>query len=85
MTAGADPPEGAASGESAAPPDPPVRDPLSRLVHDLRSPLAVAEGFATLLARDDGKLTLEQRQDFARRVVESAAEMRRLIDEAADR
>ncbi|HEX8208237.1 MAG TPA: histidine kinase dimerization/phospho-acceptor domain-containing protein [Solirubrobacteraceae bacterium] len=57
--------------------------PLRKLVHDLRSPLAVVEGFATFLARDEGKLTEEQRRDFAQRVASGAADMRKLLDDAA--
>ena len=55
---------------------------LAKLVHDLRSPLAVAEGFAQLLARDDGELTPEQRADFAGRVAAAVADMRELLDAA---
>ena len=58
-------------------------DPLRKLVHDLRSPLAVVEGFATFLARDEGKLTPEQRKDFAERVASGAADMRRLLDDSS--
>ena len=57
-------------------------DPLAKLVHDLRSPLTVAEGFAQLLARDDGRLTPEQRADFATRVADAMADMRALLDAA---
>ncbi|HEX2085957.1 MAG TPA: histidine kinase dimerization/phospho-acceptor domain-containing protein [Solirubrobacteraceae bacterium] len=57
-------------------------DPLAKLVHDLRSPLMVADGFAQLLARDDGSLTPEQRAEFARRVVDAMADMRALLDAA---
>jgi K+-sensing histidine kinase KdpD len=56
---------------------------LRTLIHDLRSPLAVVEGFATMLARDEGALGEEQRRDFAARIAENATEMRRLLDEAA--
>ena len=55
---------------------------LAALVHDLRGPLAVVEGFATLLARDDGALTPEQRGDYARRVAAGAAELRARLDAA---
>jgi signal transduction histidine kinase len=55
---------------------------LAKLVHDLRSPLTVAEGFAQLLARDDGRLTPEQRADFAGRVASAMADMRALLDAA---
>ena len=53
------------------------------LVHDLRSPLMVIDGFASLLAADDGSLTDEQRADYAARIRAAAAEMRALIDRAA--
>ena len=51
-----------------------------RLVHDLRSPLAVIDGFSALLERDDGSLSAEQRADFARRIRAAAAEMRSVLD-----
>ena len=54
-----------------------------QLVHDLRSPLMVVDGFAALLARDDGSLTAEERADYATRIRTAAAEMRALIDRAA--
>lgn len=57
-------------------------DPLRALVHDLRSPLAIIDGFAALLARDEGGLTPEQRKDYAIRIRTAAGEMRRAIDEA---
>ena len=57
-------------------------DPLSKLIHDLRSPLMVAEGFAQLLARDEGKLSPEQRADFAKRIESAMADMRALLDAA---
>ncbi|MDQ3740984.1 MAG: hypothetical protein M3320_00325 [Actinomycetota bacterium] len=64
----------------AEPPDADAR--LSKLVHDLRSPLMVAEGFAQLLARDEGKLTPEQRADFAARIEAAMVDMRALLDAA---
>jgi K+-sensing histidine kinase KdpD len=57
-------------------------DPLGKLIHDLRSPLMVAEGFAQLLARDDGSLSAEQRADFAKRIESAMADMRALLDAA---
>ena len=64
-------------------PDEGGRDPsLAKLIHDLRSPLMVAEGFARLLARDEGKLTPEQRADFAGRIESAVADMRALLDAA---
>ena len=55
---------------------------LAKLVHDLRSPLTVAEGLAQLLARDDGRLTAEQRADFAGRIASAMADMPALLDAA---
>jgi signal transduction histidine kinase len=55
-------------------------DPLRRLVHDLRSPLAVIDGFANLLAH--GQLEPAQREDYLKRIGEAAAEMRALLDAA---
>ncbi len=57
-------------------------DPLGRLVHDLRSPLMVVEGFASLLERDEGKLSADQRADYVRRIHEAAEDMRALLDAA---
>lgn len=64
-------------------PDAPDADArLAKLVHDLRSPLTVAEGFAQLLARDEGALTPEQRAEFAGRVAAAMADMRAVLDAA---
>lgn len=64
----------------AEPDDPDAR--LAKLVHDLRSPLMVADGFAQLLARDTGALSAEQRADFAGRIAEAMEDMRALLDAA---
>ena len=61
-------------------PDPASAAARSRLLHDLRSPLAIIDGFSALLERDDGALTPEQRRDFAARIRAAAADMRRLLD-----
>ena len=53
---------------------------LAALVHDLRGPLVVVEGFATLLARDAGEMTVEQRADYAGRIAAAAAELRERLD-----
>ena len=55
---------------------------LRELVHDLRSPLAIIDGFSALLERDDGSLDPEKRADFARRIRAAAADMRELLDRA---
>ncbi len=60
----------------------PDADAVRRLCHDLRSPLAVVEGFAALLARDEGALTAEQRSDHLRRIADAAAELRERLDAA---
>jgi signal transduction histidine kinase len=54
-------------------------DPLG-LVHDLRNPLAIVEGFSAALARDRGELTGEQRTEYAARIHAAAEEMRSLLD-----
>jgi signal transduction histidine kinase len=56
---------------------------VRRLVHDLRSPLAVVDGFAALLERDDGSLSAAQRADFAARIRAAATDMRAIVDRAA--
>jgi signal transduction histidine kinase len=56
------------------------RDPIADLVHDLRSPLAIIDGFAALLAKDTGKLTPEQRRDYATRIRNAATDMRGKLD-----
>ena len=59
----------------------PDGDELSRLRHDLRSPLMIVIGFAELLAADR-PMSDEQRRDYSERVVNAAVEMRDLIDTA---
>ena len=55
---------------------------LRRLVHDLRSPVAVIDGFAQLLQRGADTLTAEQRADYAQRIADAAAEIKALLDGA---
>ena len=55
---------------------------LRRLVHDLRSPVAVIDGFAQLLQRGADTLSDEQRADYTRRIVDAAAELKALLDGA---
>jgi signal transduction histidine kinase len=57
-------------------------DPLHRLSHALRTPIAVIQGFAELLLKDAGTLTPEQRTHYVGRIHEGAAELRVLLDEA---
>jgi signal transduction histidine kinase len=56
-------------------------DGLSRLRHDLRTPLTVVIGFAELLA-GDRVLSDADRRDYAERVLTAAIEMREMIDTA---
>jgi signal transduction histidine kinase len=64
-------------------PAPPVAEDaeISRLRHDLRTPLTIVIGFAELLA-SDRELTDAQRRDYASRVLGAGVEMRELIDSA---
>jgi signal transduction histidine kinase len=60
-------------------PERPAGDELSRLRHDLRTPLTVVIGFAEIMA-GDRPMTDEQRRDYSERVLNAAVEMRALID-----
>lgn len=58
------------------------REPIAEVAHKLRTPIAVVQGFADLLQRDDGGLTEEQRREYAQRITGAAGEMRDILDEA---
>ena len=53
---------------------------VKRLVHDLRTPLTIVEGFAHLLERDADSLAPEQSAEYALRIKAAAAEMRAMLD-----
>jgi K+-sensing histidine kinase KdpD len=55
---------------------------MRQLVHDLRGPLTIIDGFAMLLERDDGTLGADKRAEFAQRIRAAATEMRAVIDGA---
>ena len=57
------------------------RDDLARLVHDLRTPLAIVSGFAELLERRADQLTPDQQAEYLTRIRESAARMGELLDD----
>jgi K+-sensing histidine kinase KdpD len=57
-------------------------DALRALVHDLRTPLTIVEGFSDLLVRRGAELAPEQRDEFAQRIAEAARELRAIIDRA---
>ena len=54
---------------------------LTKLVHDLRTPLTVVAGFAELLQRRGADLPPEQRDEYLSRIVDGAQEMRSILDE----
>jgi signal transduction histidine kinase len=56
-------------------------DELSRLRHDLRTPLTVVIGFAEILA-GSRPLSDADRRDYAERVLSAAIEIREMIDAA---
>jgi K+-sensing histidine kinase KdpD len=58
-------------------------DALRALVHDLRTPLTIVEGFSDLLVRRGAELAPEQRDEYAQRIAEAARELRALVDRAA--
>jgi signal transduction histidine kinase len=58
-------------------------DALRALVHDLRTPLTIVQGFSDLLVRRGGELEPEQRDEYAQRIADAARELRDLIDRAA--
>jgi len=51
-----------------------------RLRHDLRTPLTIVAGFAEVLAADR-QISEQDRREFATRIHDAAAEIRKLIDE----
>ena len=55
-------------------------DALHQLVHDLRTPLTIVEGFADLLARRADDLPAPERDEYVRRIADAAREMRELLD-----
>jgi K+-sensing histidine kinase KdpD len=59
-------------------------DALRALVHDLRTPLTIVEGFSDLLVRRGAELEPEQRDEYAQRIAEAARELRALVDRAAE-
>jgi K+-sensing histidine kinase KdpD len=55
-------------------------DELRKLVHDLRTPLTVVEGFARMLERGEGRLSEEDRAEFLSRIIEAARQMSEILD-----
>ncbi len=57
---------------------------LQTVSHDLRNPLIVIEGFASLLATQPDQLTEDERRDYARRIHDAARRMRRQLNDLLD-
>jgi K+-sensing histidine kinase KdpD len=57
-------------------------DELRTLVHDLRTPLTIVEGFSDLLVRRGEQLAPAERDEYAQRIAAAAREMRELLDRA---
>lgn len=57
-------------------------DDLRGLVHDLRTPLTLVEGFSDLLVRRGDDLPAAERDDYLQRIADAAREMRELLDRA---
>jgi signal transduction histidine kinase len=58
---------------------------LVSLVHDLRTPLTIVQGFADLLASRGATLTDEQREEYVTRIAAAAGEMKAILDDERSR
>lgn len=58
-------------------------DDQRRLRHDLRTPLTIVAGFAEVLA-GDREISPADRREYATRIQDAAADIRRIIDEALE-
>lgn len=58
---------------------------LVTLVHDLRTPLTIVQGFADLLARRGEDLSPEQREEYVSRIAAAAGEMKAILDDERTR
>jgi signal transduction histidine kinase len=54
---------------------------LSRLVHDLRTPLTIVQGFAELLERGASTLDDERRAEYLGRITQAGREMKQILDD----
>ncbi|MEY2535064.1 MAG: hypothetical protein QOF29_2974 [bacterium] len=55
-------------------------DRLGGLVHALRTPLTIVEGFADALSSRGERMSEEERAEYLERIGEAAREMRDLLD-----
>ena len=53
---------------------------LRPLVHALRTPLTIVEGFADALARRGDQMSDDERAEYVERIHDAAREMRELLD-----
>jgi K+-sensing histidine kinase KdpD len=53
---------------------------LRALVHALRTPLTIVEGFADALATRGDEMSVEDRAEYVERIGDAAREMRDLLD-----
>jgi signal transduction histidine kinase len=53
---------------------------LGPLVHALRTPLTIVEGFADALARRGDQMSAAERTEYIERIGDAAREMRDLLD-----
>jgi signal transduction histidine kinase len=58
---------------------------LVSLVHDLRTPLTIVQGFADLLVRRGADLDDEQREEYVSRILAAAGEMKTILDDERTR
>ena len=56
---------------------------LRALVHALRTPLTIVEGFADALARRGEAMSPEERAEYLERIGDAAREMRELLDDSS--
>ena len=54
---------------------------LARLVHDLRTPLTIVQGFAELLDRGAVTLDEERRAEYLGRIAAAGREMKEILDD----
>jgi signal transduction histidine kinase len=54
---------------------------LARLVHDLRTPLTIVQGFAELLDRGATALDDDRRSEYLGRIAAAGREMKEILDE----
>lgn len=57
---------------------------LQTVSHDLRNPLAVIESFATLLRDRDSQISLDERHEYATRIVDASRRMHRQLTDLLD-